>query len=788
MANFAFLGRERKPFIGHLEKYSKNLGEFLDCITEKGIECGYQPKGDKFTLSASSSSRPKGKARKKKQEKFINPFKSNNGANTEKILLNVKELMLVADQIVKHRNPAVVIPNRFISAGIHAVTMLSEYRIKIGSLENNTMGKLTFESILEEVIVSLQPCIHFPGRNFQTTEILNYEALKQLIGIESVPWFKQICRTEITFNEDLTDEKIAAQQLHVFALFSVFLDFNNIHSTVLNTWQKYKDGEIDSITASVITNVGFNIAIRQCKSTTKNLCIDYQDALTIILHELNYTIEEYHNKVNCATLEWIFCREFLVLDELRTQDFSDQSSVSSDSQDQIIDNDLFKTEDGRYIGSGVRFSMVFSQIRLMKKLKIYPYSEDELTKGILDLLDKKLVPFWLPFALRVFLDVDSLLDDRVEEVLYQLRQVIKQVVKQQDRFFEISPVRETIPFDSWGQQESLSKMIDGVEKDKISASWPIFGDIVDGERQEFLLLKYHPILSGYTAFHICMGIYRFGIRVCNLNKDVGLIWQIYISLRLRGFPLASWPLMDKLEELNLLELKNSEGLSNKEIGELVRAIGTTTGLNNERLISSYSTKNPLIIIFHHIESMHLIYPRFFDSKVSENIIFYYLMVTEFLNIIPSPSAEELSRVDKGTANLNASRCYDINRFLFHFSNATSAALEYLLFPFLNLQEQCFKVVIAINAAQIINQQISLKEDQAGTQHTENDPVLQSTDFQSDSSSTELTAELDLVVNIINSYTEDWAYNGINRTNWPAIISTFSPSISHDFMKYWKIRF
>ncbi|RKF65149.1 hypothetical protein OnM2_012010 [Erysiphe neolycopersici] len=792
MEEFKFLGEDKKPFIGFFEKYANNLGEFIDWITDQAINCGYLPKGDKFTQNASSSSRLKGKARKKMQEKQNNPSMSNDGSkfkNREYILVNVKELIIIADQIVKHQNSTTVIPERIIRAGIFAITKLNDYRIKLNSLENEMrIGNLVFESILKEVIVKLQPCLRFPGQNLQSTEVLDYEALRQLIGSEGIPWLCVRLRTKVTFNEDLDDEKIALQQLNTFALFSVFIDFNEIYSPILNTWQKYKDGEIDSITASIITNVGFHVAIRQCDGFKKNSSPHYQDALSLILLELNYTNEEFLSTVDRGILGWIFSREFLILDELRTRYFSDRSFFFPRSQDQNLDIGWFNTEDGRYLKSSVRFSMVFNQIRLMKNLNIYPYSEDELTKGILDILNNKLVPLWLPFILRVFLDIDILLDDRVVEAFLQLRLISEQVVEQQTRFFENSPLVENLSLCSWAYKNSLSKMIEGVTKDVISASQPGFGDMLNDKSRQFSLLKNHPVLSGFTAFYICKGIYRLGVNMCNLSKEVGLAWQIYTSMSLRGFSLAPWPLMDTLNELYVNDIEDKDGLSNREISDLIRNIGKISDINiTQERSSNYSLKDPLFIFFLQVDSIRLMFPEFSGTAVSGSPNFHSFMVNRFLRI-NSPKAEELPSDRERMGNSNPMQCYDVDNFLEYFSNAIPNVLGYLLFPFLTLKEQCFRVLLAINVAQTINQQNFLMEDQAGgSQPTENSLAPQSTNLQSSSRSIELTPELDLIISTINTYTEDWAYNGVTRTNWPIVLSTF-PGMSQEFMDYWKTYF
>lgn len=160
------------------------------------------------------------------------------------------------------------------------------------------------------------------------------------------------------------------------------------------------------------------------------------------------------------------------------------------------------------------------------------------------------------------------------------------------------------------------------------------------------------------------------------------------------------------------------------------------------------------------------------------------MINKFLRINPQTWGESPS-VNEKIANLNPMRCYSVKNLLEYFSKATSNALEYFLFPFLTLQEQCIRVLLAINVAQTINPPISLGEDQAEAQHAENNLALPATNLQPDSCAVDLTPELDLIIKTINSYTEDWAYDGINRTHWPVILSN-SPGISQDFLDYWKM--
>ncbi|KHJ34050.1 hypothetical protein EV44_g1939 [Erysiphe necator] len=783
-----------KPFAGFFERYAGNLGIFIDWITRKAIECGYQPKGNKSTQNANVTTRLKGKARQQIKKFLKNPSTTNDDECSNQVFVNVKELIIIANKIVDHGSP-ILIPNQIFQAGVCAITTLRNYRKKFNSFNQQSgvrglarIENLVFENILKELIVKLQPCLSFSRSDLQPREVLNYEALEIIIGNDTEIIYPVMTRTQVTFNKNLKDEKIAADQLQIFTLFSYFFDFYDIHSVILDTWKRYKDGEVDSITSSVITNVSLQAAIDQRDGVNKNIPLYYEDALSSLFPEYNHSKSVSTSLIDSEILEWLFCREFYILEELRSQEFPGKSLTDPWLQYSNVTSKWLRIKDLRYMRSLTRFSSVFYHIRLMNFLDIHPYSEDEFTKGILGILSNKKVPIWLPFALRIFLDIDLLLRDQVEEVFIQLRLVSKQAFDQLARFHEISPlgkVKNTLAIES---EKSILRMITGVRSDVIVENLPDFMARFQKDKQNFLLLRCHPILSGFTAFHICKGIYRYGVIMCNSSREVGLAWQIYMSMSLRKFPIASWPLMDKLMDLYSTNLKDQEVLSNKEILDLTKTIGKEVCIKLEQEESRSeikpSLKKHLLISFGNIKTMELIFPRFSKSQTAgpidlENVFFDKIMNPELFQLLVPTKGGILLGDD-----VIALKCLTITKFLHYFSKITSSSLNNLLFPFLTLQEQSSRVLLAIDVAQIINKKITPEIKRERGENNENRDTQLSTDYQSDNDSYELEQEIKLIMDTINEYVVDWACDSIHQVNWPRFLSSFS-EINKEMLDHWE---
>ena len=228
--------------------------------------------------------------------------------------MSLKELLPLAQTIVNSKNP-ISIPSDVMRAGFRAVSARKKCA---GYFKNNTdprdaktaranQGHSYFISLMEEVIMALQPCFALSAGAEQTakpdskTTGYSIEDLEnKFVALEVEEPIERsddaqpiISKAPETFYElELPQSKENAEAEKLFALFCLFDDFQNLRTFVMELWTGYGAGRVDLITASVTTNAAFQLALRTQEEmqTAYPECGDYQSKAAKIMSSFSALI------------------------------------------------------------------------------------------------------------------------------------------------------------------------------------------------------------------------------------------------------------------------------------------------------------------------------------------------------------------------------------------------------------------------------------------------------------------------------------------------------------------
>jgi hypothetical protein len=156
------------------------------------------------------------------------------------------------------------------------------------------------------------------------------------------------------------------------------------------------------------------------------------------------------------------------------------------------------------------------------------FATDELTRGLVKMVETKNIPIWLTFATTVLLDIHHILKDRVDSAFNQLQEVGNQATRTLSEYFEFS---RNIPSPStWPKRKDdalrglYNDVTEGVLKDMIfpikQKEYKKFGNAPSDESERFYLFKRQPILCGILAFRVVLETQHTGVGLCNVSPSI----------------------------------------------------------------------------------------------------------------------------------------------------------------------------------------------------------------------------------------------------------------------------
>jgi Family of unknown function (DUF6604) len=370
-----------------------------------------------------------------------------------------------------------------------------------------------------------------------------------------------LSKHQTSYEFKLAKGKKDAEQAKLFALFCLFEDLNRIRTSVSNVWKKYKEQEIDLITASVTTNTAIQLAIRVQSETLAAFPKYRLNRLAVmsVLRQFAETPEDFREEdlgdrfepENIA--QWIFGPVYLHLK------FMKQSFPGPYNPKQIIKETSL---DKQFLKDADILAKVLPELNFMAQHELHRLATDELTKGLWDLVSTKgktkEIPIWLTFATAVFLDIHQTLQTKVHNNYLVLQDIATRAQQTLKRHFKLvkGPRKAEIRDDKHEKElRLLVKQLDFyvrrhpflLSKGNLAKA---MNQALHLERDQFYLYKRHPILCGITAFRIKLRMHDFGLITVNNMSTAVCTAHLYNFLRHKRKPIHPWPLMDQVIELH----------------------------------------------------------------------------------------------------------------------------------------------------------------------------------------------------------------------------------------------
>lgn len=173
----------------------------------------------------------------------------------------------------------------------------------------------------------------------------------------------------------------------------------------------------------------------------------------------------------------------------------------------------------------ILFMELLPEFAFIERYRAPLVASDELTRGLIKMIESKNIPIWLTFATTVLLDIHHTLKDKADLGFKQLQAIGRRASGTLSRYQEFSQnitSPSTWPTSNANIIRELARGInDGILKDQIfpikDKQYKKKNSLYSPETERFYLYKRHPILCGILAFRILLEMDHAGNTLCNVS-------------------------------------------------------------------------------------------------------------------------------------------------------------------------------------------------------------------------------------------------------------------------------
>ncbi|TVY87900.1 hypothetical protein LAWI1_G008034 [Lachnellula willkommii] len=606
---------------GTYNRYKNDTSTFVRWLSENAQRCGYVTTVKTATpIPPTKTPRLKGKARKEaKKTESSKPASSSDATGTSQksvnySLVSLKDLLPSAIAIVDSKDPVVLVPVNIIRAGLRAVSArkrCAEYyksQTPDNEAAKSNHSHSYFISLMEQVMKALQP--RFGTTNAEsatkpadlrpTQDIFEYlENRFAVLDVEepseqedvgattAVPKVSQpVYRLESFENgQDVEEEKL-------FAIFCLFDDLWRLREYVAELWLDYKNGELDLVTAAITTNTAFQLAIRNQKESLSAFpSLEESRSLRVVLkgHYREELADDAILKLG-GIAEWSFAPVHRLLDKSCASIITGALPLAKQGLLRPYNPGADRTRMGtiqRQMEDFTLLHKLIPEFALIERLDITLFSQDELTRGLCQMVKTKEIPIWLTFATTCFLDIHHILRGSIDRTFEDLQDIGNNTKRTFDRHFAFS--RGLTRASTWpqGNEDNQRKFSENVEefilKDII---FPLKVEyyqktnrLPPGESERFYLYKHQPILCGLLAFRTIL--------------ETQYPAHFYNALQQQEKSITPWPLIEQLIAIHHEE-RIFLGGRPRNIQDCAKQVSLVLGYSPEQFARNRRTSKPVL--------------------------------------------------------------------------------------------------------------------------------------------------------------------------------------------------
>jgi hypothetical protein len=500
--------------------------------------------------------------------------------------ISLRELLPLAITVVNSKDPLITIPSEIMRAGIRAVSARKRcadyFKSKTNPRDTQATqanrGHSYFISLMEEVIMALQPCFALStaansGETEPKTSNYTIEDLENRFATLEVEEPMEVpddvrpanpSPAQPIYQVEAPKDKESVEAEKFFALFCLFDDLQNLRAFLHKLWIEFGLGQVDLITASVTTNAAFQLAVRTQEEMLAAYpeCGDYQSKDPAIFIFLLGFHTEHRCKI-CpgilltfrtgvlSSLMTVFSKGTGQAEEIEIDDsvvvwmFAPAHQLLDSFCDVIIPNQIPLMKRGHFGVYNPRLDRsklsdaqrqkqdlillveLLPEFCFLQRYNAPHFAKDELTRGLIKMVETKNIPIWLTFATTVLLDIHHTLKDKVDIAFNQLQEVGNHAAQTFSRYFEFSrniPKPSTWPKKNDDVLRELSKSLEEYVLNDIifplkKKAYKKFSNVQAEDSEKFYLYKRHPILCGILAFRTVLETQYIGVTLCNVSSS-----------------------------------------------------------------------------------------------------------------------------------------------------------------------------------------------------------------------------------------------------------------------------
>ncbi|KAI9893134.1 MAG: hypothetical protein M1814_000682 [Vezdaea aestivalis] len=540
----------------------------------------------------------KGRARKLAREALLRKLPSNTNSKPTssvtlkkpKYLIPIKNFIPLAKVIAKSTKPRVDIPPSFFFILSRAIAVRKEHGTwhqqkqkddiqKAGVQEKDTEssedGHSYFIEVLQQVRSILYPRLVSSARIATSPELAETTSrINETIGNQTRNGFKNLVIEEpsdelLDFHSTSINSQVPASDASVvtygakisldfheayFAYLCLLHDIRKIRLYLEGTWEKYKQGESDLMTISIITNTGIEFSRRfhnefveafpKHSNESGLLELVYSHLCRSLGQDSNYR-EFPSDLINFeaydAAERIMLPTRVMVNTLLGARDFAALVNElgSSKTYDPMTDHKEKSARDKFAEDLGLVQNAIMDMDNLVRHWEVIP-AEDELLQGVRQLCTGDPISISTVFAIQVSLDVHHVLQDRVSsgfQILDASTRVIE--VSIQNVLSQLKKVSST----SWLKEHEdflrgiLHRIEEWVKTDQLQI---IRGEILERiglpvpPVAPFRFLKWHPVYCGLLLYSIKWMFHEGSLLFANIWRVVHNCAHLYNALRQEG--------------------------------------------------------------------------------------------------------------------------------------------------------------------------------------------------------------------------------------------------------------
>ncbi|KAF7502110.1 hypothetical protein GJ744_007108 [Endocarpon pusillum] len=585
------------------KQYKADSDAVATWLATTAQQCGY-PKDLLTNQAASQQKAPKlkGRARKLARDAAQNQSSDSQGDKLKseatpggsKYLIAINNFIPLAEWIVKTRKPRVEAPAGFVSVLDRAISVRKRHHTwwqnQSEKTDGNTMEEKNaneshgyFIGVLEKVREVLRPRM--------PPELLS-DPLPQPAEKAAASKDDAHCNMANLFNnlniEEPSDAFLNAEPAtsqstirtpqvkyginHAtdleevyLAVYCLFNDLNNIRQCLQKVWEGYRQGAFDLVAASITTNTAIDFArgIQEDFTETFPQNADFERHINVL----------YASLCSASGYEPDFKERpddemnFAVYEDAESVLFPTYMLISS-FNDVVVPGSLPAYKPGHYGAYSAQSDRMSKSSRdkfredKVVLLEILPEfcvlalapngapAEDEMTRGMREMVKHKKIPLWLTFAAQIFLDIHHTLREKVGDGLFDL---VKSARYVENSITQVLKFHENLRIENWprsndqGLLQILELITNWVKTDPVEAARR---RLIKGPRlqlpptEPFLLLKHHPIYCGLLSYSIKALTQEASIIFVNAWGSVLYSAHLYNALRQEKLISTPWQDMD----------------------------------------------------------------------------------------------------------------------------------------------------------------------------------------------------------------------------------------------------